>query len=81
MLRHTDKGRCLSILRGKQNREMEQQELGVQRLFSVKGKVVVVTGGGRGLGWMLATGFVRNGAKVYIISRDSKVRSQLMRSI
>ncbi|RKU46602.1 hypothetical protein DL546_006364 [Coniochaeta pulveracea] len=43
----------------------------VNTLFSVKGKVVLVTGGGKGIGRMISTGFVTNGAKVYISSRNA----------
>lgn len=43
--------------------------LDASSLFSVKGQVVLVTGGGRGVGEMIATGYVQNGAKVYISSR------------
>ncbi|KFY05296.1 hypothetical protein O988_00099 [Pseudogymnoascus sp. VKM F-3808] len=42
-------------------------------LFSLKGKVVVVTGGSRGLGLHAASGFLQAGAaKVYITSRKAK---------
>ncbi|KAE9165561.1 hypothetical protein PF002_g31335, partial [Phytophthora fragariae] len=44
--------------------------LRLTELFDVKDKVVVITGGGRGIGRMMADGFVQNGAKVYIASRD-----------
>lgn len=40
-------------------------------LFSVKNKTVVVTGGSRGIGEMIAAGFLANGAKVYISSRKA----------
>ena len=46
--------------------------LSLNHLFDVKNKVVVITGGGRGIGKMMADGFVQNGARVYIASRDLK---------
>lgn len=44
--------------------------LDIVDLFSVKDKHIVVTGGGRGIGRMISEGYVRNGAIVYIASRD-----------
>jgi NAD(P)-dependent dehydrogenase (short-subunit alcohol dehydrogenase family) len=41
----------------------------VDQLFSVSGKNVVVTGGSRGIGYMIAEGFVRAGARVIITAR------------
>lgn len=42
----------------------------VSSLFDVCGKQVVVTGGGRGIGRMIAEGFAANGAKVILCSRN-----------
>ena len=44
----------------------------IASLFSVNNRVVVVTGGGRGIGEMIATGLVAAGAKVYIVGRDAE---------
>jgi NAD(P)-dependent dehydrogenase (short-subunit alcohol dehydrogenase family) len=41
-------------------------------LFSVTGKVAVVTGGSRGIGAMIAGGLVRAGCRVYITARKAE---------
>lgn len=43
----------------------------LERLFSLDGKVAVVTGGSRGIGEMIAGAYVDAGARVYISSRKA----------
>ncbi|RLT99242.1 SDR family oxidoreductase [Ketobacter sp.] len=41
-------------------------------LFTVEGRVALVTGGTSGIGYMIAQGLVKNGAKVYVASRKAE---------
>lgn len=50
-------------------------------LFSIDGKVAVVTGGSRGIGRMIAEGYVRAGARVYITARKAQACEETAREL
>jgi NAD(P)-dependent dehydrogenase (short-subunit alcohol dehydrogenase family) len=41
-------------------------------LFSIKGRSALITGGSRGIGRMIATGYLQQGARVYISARKAQ---------
>ena len=50
-------------------------------LFSLAGRVALVTGGSRGIGKMIAQGFIAQGARVYISSRKAEVCEQTAKEL
>ncbi len=53
----------------------------IEELFSVRGKIALVTGGSRGLGEMIARAYVENGARVYITARRAEACDALAREL
>src|SRR5216684_1426709 len=58
-----------------------EQAINAPALFSIKGKVALVTGGSRGIGLMIARGYLEAGAKVYISSRKKEVCDETARRL
>ncbi len=46
--------------------------LDMKALFTLEGRTALVTGGSRGIGRMIAEGFLKSGAKVYITARKAE---------
>lgn len=51
------------------------------RLFSLAGRSALVTGGSRGIGRMIAEGFLAQGARVYISARKAEACDQTAREL
>src|SRR5580704_10656156 len=58
-----------------------KEAIHVADLFSIRGKIALVTGGSRGIGLMIARGFLEAGAKVYISSRKKEVCDAVAREL
>lgn len=53
----------------------------MDKLFDLAGKIALVTGGSRGIGEMIAEGFVARGVKTYISSRKADVCDETARRL
>jgi NAD(P)-dependent dehydrogenase (short-subunit alcohol dehydrogenase family) len=57
-------------------RHAADTEVFMKNLFSIDGKVALVTGGASGIGTMIARGYLEAGARVYIASRKREALEQ-----
>ncbi len=53
----------------------------MKNLFDIEGKTALVTGGTRGIGLMIARGYVENGARVYVASRSEDACAETEREL
>lgn len=51
------------------------------KLFSLQGRIALVTGGSRGIGKMIAQGYIAQGAKVYISSRKAEACAETAKEL
>lgn len=51
------------------------------QLFSLKGRIALITGGSRGIGRMIAQGFLAQGARVYISARKAEACDQTAKEL
>jgi NAD(P)-dependent dehydrogenase (short-subunit alcohol dehydrogenase family) len=50
----------------------DHNSFSIDQLFSLSGKTALITGGSRGIGYMMTQGLLSAGAKVYITARKTE---------
>src|SRR5207253_1564029 len=63
---------CPSPLPFPRKAERGSKKMDTSSLFRLDGRIALVTGGSRGIGRMIAEGYVAQGAKVYVSSRKAE---------